>query len=353
MTKIEAKIIAGSISPQGHPIATWIATFPRHILAELNTHRMLSRNSASSRAIPFKKMLERVQNDPFIPIKWMKDHTGMQGTEYFTDAEVEELQLIKHWKIAAQNAVEEALRLSNKGVSKQHINRLLEPFMWHTAIITATEIENFIALRDDPATEIHFQELAHQMLETWNSYEFKELKAGKWHMPFGDLIDKQRLYTIIEADHGVYDPIITYKESKGDFSEQSLVDKYVLKIATACCARISYGTFEGKDDYEADIKLHDRLAASGHWSPAEHCARAMNNEEYMKYAKTVPLIENHPMSTDKFNSYEDVPGRSVTSSFGADIGIEHGWCGNFRGWIQYRKLFPNENKKDPRVKQHG
>ena len=73
MIKIEAKIIADSINPQGDRLTSILVTFPRIILAEVNTHRMLSKNTSSSRAIPFKKMVESVQNNPFIPIAWQKE----------------------------------------------------------------------------------------------------------------------------------------------------------------------------------------------------------------------------------------------------------------------------------------
>jgi thymidylate synthase ThyX len=82
---IQAKIVADSLNPQGDRLTTFIVTFPRIILAEFNTHRMFSRNSASSRAIPFDKMVKSVQENPFIPIVWQKDHKGMQGKEYLTD----------------------------------------------------------------------------------------------------------------------------------------------------------------------------------------------------------------------------------------------------------------------------
>ena len=88
--QISAEIIADSKNQFGDRITTFILTFPRIVLAEFNTHRMLSRNSASSRAIPFEKMVQMVQDDPFIPIKWMKDHKGMQGTEYFSDIEIDD-----------------------------------------------------------------------------------------------------------------------------------------------------------------------------------------------------------------------------------------------------------------------
>lgn len=73
MNKIKAEIIADTISPQGNRITSYILTYPRFIHAELMTHRMFSRNSASSRAIPFEKMLKMVEEDPFIPIAWQKD----------------------------------------------------------------------------------------------------------------------------------------------------------------------------------------------------------------------------------------------------------------------------------------
>ena len=71
--KNKVNITAHSLSPQGDELITVLATFPRIILAEINTHRMLSKNTSSSRAIPFKKMVESVQNDPFVPIAWQKE----------------------------------------------------------------------------------------------------------------------------------------------------------------------------------------------------------------------------------------------------------------------------------------
>lgn len=146
MTKISAKMITHSVNEFNIKIGTMVVTFPRYILAELNTHRMLSKNSASSRAIPFEKLLKSVEENPFIPIAWMKDHKGMQGTEYFTDKH-DIFDCTTEWSKARDFAVMEAKRLSSYGLTKQLVNRLLEPFMWHTVIITATEYSNFFALR--------------------------------------------------------------------------------------------------------------------------------------------------------------------------------------------------------------
>lgn len=345
--KIKAEIIADSICPRGHRLTTFVLTFPRFILAELNTHRLFSRNSASSRAIPFEKMVKMVEEDPFIPIAWQKDHKGMQGSEYISEKMIQDWSVEK-WLESRDNAVNLAKQLNQGGVTKQLCNRLLEPFMWHTVILTASEFDNFFELRcpkyeyskdiyfksrkdyenyyeeihnkanDDRTTldwlsinkgqsEIHMMELAECMRDARNESIPKQLQAGEWHIPFGDRIDNDRLEEVNRITNtGDYHP-----------------DQTKTKIATARCARVSYLNFEGKDDYEADIKLYNTLLASGHFSPFEHCAQVMDDEEYNNYYKGY-LCDN---GTQTYAYPES-----------------KGWCNNFRGFIQYRHLIENGNK---------
>lgn len=298
---ITAEIIADSLSPQGDRLTSFIVTCPRIVLAEFNTHRMLSRNSASSRAIPFETMLQKVMETPFIPIRWQKDHSGMQGNQYFSGRNVELAD--GAWLRARNRAVEEAKMLNkNIGVTKQFCNRLLEPFLYHTIIVTASEWENFFALRAHEAAEIHIQDLAFKMLEEYNNSTPRQLKAGEWHIPFGNKITKSNLEEQFDR-----------KIKRIEGQELSV------KIATARCARVSYLNYEGGDDYLKDVKLHDRLASMGHWSPFEHCARAMDDEEYSKHLR------------------------------GHVSDLHLGWSGNLKGFVQYRKMFDGENKNDPRV----
>lgn len=306
---ISAKIIADS-KGYDQRITSFVLTFPRIVLAEFNTHRMLSRNSASSRAIPFKTMLNLVKTDPFIPIKWQKEHKGMQGTEYFED-DYDRHQLTKNWLYARDRAVGTAISLSDCGLTKQICNRLLEPFMYHKVIATGTEWENFFALRAHPAAEIHIALLADLMLQAMNESKPKQLDVGQWHIPFGDNLREDDILPIlynINADPGT-------------------IESYKVKIATARCARVSYNNFEGNDDYNADIKLHDRLSGLGHWSPFEHCARAMSDKERVN------------SSISELVNYE---GREAYL-------VQEGWSGNFRGFVQYRKTFDWENKNEPRL----
>jgi hypothetical protein len=376
---IQAKIIADSKNQYGNRLTTMVITFPRFILAEFNTHRMLSKNSASSRAIPFKKMVKMVEENPFIPIAWQKDHKGMQGTEYFDEIGAETCKI--DWLTARNYAVQQAKILNESGgVTKQLCNRLLEPFMWHTVIISATEWENFFALRcpiytweyeegiiverskedfirsfikkyptnakselydmglvdehlnpnnslnwyniNKGQSEIHMMALAEVMWDAMNESTPKELKAGEWHIPFGDTLENG---LVIE------DLSYIICDKNGNYTDEQILEAK-LKIATARCARISY-TVIGKEskeaDYTKDIKLHDILVKSSHWSPFEHSAKAMSDEEYNTYLKGV--IELIDIDEPEYN------GGIYELKYS-----EKGWCNNFKGFIQYRKIVENE-----------
>lgn len=337
-TDFHAQIIADSINQFGNRLTTFVVTFPRIILAEFNTHRMFSRNSASSRAIPFEKMLKRVQEHPFVPIKWMKDHSGMQGVEYF-EGEYDSEEISAWWLAARDKSISFAKDMSGFGLTKQIVNRLLEPWMWHTVIVTASEWQNFFALRVHEAAEIHMQKIAGMMLEQYNNSTPKQLKAGEWHIPFGENIDEDR----ITRECGFKDDKTPWKQWK----EQRKVE-----IAVARCARVSYLNFEGQDDYEADIKLHNRLADMGHWSPFEHVAKAMGKQDLE------PFVMKIPRSFSEFDKEQIKKEWNRVSKSKASLIVQHQDIeikslsqiqSNFNGFIQYRKMFDNENKTDSRV----
>lgn len=303
--KISVQVKADSISLTGDRVVTLTGIMPRIVLAEFNTHRALSRNSASSRAIPNKKMLERVMSDAFIPLKWMKDHSGMQGEEYFTSEE--DIEYLTDMWLQARDLMIQSVKVlagpegftDGIGLTKQITNRLLEPFMWHHVIFTATEWENFLALRAHSAAEIHIQEFAYQVLEALNNSTPKILKVGEWHIPFGDNIDDERLEDILH--------VINYTP-KHIINGLDFLTHAKLEIATARCARVSYINYEGQDDYKADLDLYKRLSDMGHWSPFEHVC--------------TPI----------------------------EMGMHFG--GNLRGWRQLRSFFPFENKKDDRLNKY-
>lgn len=346
-TKISAEIVAHSVNLHGDEIISVLATFPRIILAEVNTHRMLSKNTSSSRAIPFAKMVETIQNDPFIPIAWQRSHSGMQGSEYFISlAEINYHE--KDWLDARDYAVTQATNISEVGkVTKQLANRLLEPFMWTTMLITGPKSgwDNFFNLRcpsyavstgaetkahfrskkdfftaypdatppledldwfyiNEGQAEIHIMALAECIWDAVNESDPKVLEAGEWHIPFGDNIGR------------FADIILDSEVTSLELESNILLNK--IKTSVAIAARTSY-TVVGEEkgmDYEKMIALHDRLLAQDppHSSPLEHCARAMSQAERLLYRK----VEK---------TKDDSEGL--------------GWCNNLKGFIPYRYIIDN------------
>lgn len=255
-SKTTAKVLADSKHTEYGPDLTTVeATFARSALAELNTHRVFSRNSASSRAIPVSKMLEQVQNSPFIPRRFSLAQKGMHASE-FVDFEKDPSawqDMAEWWLGARDRAIESARDGLNYGLHKQDVNRILEPFMMHTAIISSTTWTNFFHLRlatDDKGNPLAYPpifDLALAIMEAISESERVEPRRG-WHLPlFG---------------------------FEGDF-ELPFVDQ--LKVSAARTARVSYLTHDGQRNVQADIELFDRLKNNGHYSPFEHVARTAEN----------------------------------------------------------------------------
>lgn len=333
----EAKVIADSLNDYGNRLISAEIVFPRYILAEFNTHKMLSKSSASSRAIPFTKTLQSVTNNPFTPMRYMKDHPGMQGTDYFTDEEIESLSLKESWLHGRNLSIGIAEALSHKGLTKQLCNRLIEPYMWHKVLSTGTEWENFFALRAHGAAEIHMEKLAQTMLDVFNESTPKHVVAGEWHLPYGDQMDEEVLQKIADV------PL-----SHND------MQMLKVKVSTARCGRTSYtvvGSESKKHDHAVDIDMYEnRLLKPGHMSPMEHPGLSMNDEQFHNNMKRIVI---HKDEIDYYVSINPPAWYDVIKETGDEMVIdEYGWCGNFRGFIPHRKQIRRENRTDSRLKKY-
>lgn len=242
MSSIKAEIVADSISESGKRITTFFLVYPRMIHSELMTHRVFSRNAASSRAIPVKKFLKMVLDNPAAPVWWGKNQPGMQAKEELSSWRLWVAK--KVWTLASYFAVFFAWLLSKVDLHKQISNRILEPWFYMQTIVTATEFDNFYALRRHKDAQPEIKALADAMWESHNKSSPKLLKQGQWHLPY-----------IKDSDEMTNDPIV------------------LAKYCTARCCRVSYLNHDGtKPDGKKDLALHDRLLADGHMSPFEHAA---------------------------------------------------------------------------------
>ncbi len=249
------KVLLDSVSESGNRIVTVEACYPRFAHSELLTHRMLSRNSASSRAIPIHRVIEAVKTDPVIPVWWGKNQSGMQANDQLVDNDLADAK--NTWLAARDIAVKACEQLSNIGLHKQLCNRLLEPWMWITTIITATEWDNFFTLRCHKDAQPELRMIAEMIREELDKSIPQRVDDDCWHLPLVD---------------GGYD---------GDqMFHDRMTEENMIKISAGRCARVSYLTHEGKRDPQSDIDLCDKLVNSSHWSPLEHPAEAMPDSSF-------------------------------------------------------------------------
>lgn len=262
------KILADSTAPCGKRLTTWELEYPRMVHSEMLTHRTMSRNSASSRAIPIDKIIQQVIDDPALPKWWGKNQSGMQAREELSEeggAWSDRRQAEANWLRARNNAVDDARRLQALGLHKQIVNRIIEPWMFITVILSGTEFDNFFRLRCHPDAQPEIKWVADEMKRQYDATTPRELKEGEWHLPLIHEEDRN----IVPWHASVSDGVMS------DEQQNALL----CKVATGRCARVSYLTHDGKRDMSKDVELHDKLTESGHWSPFEHIACALSKPE--------------------------------------------------------------------------
>lgn len=289
MTTISAKVIADSFYPGCPRITTLELRYPRFIHSEFMTHREFSRNASSSRAIPVKKLIQDVEQDPVVPLHWGKNQPGMQARDVLSQSDQNDATA--EWLTACAHAINQAKRMADLGVHKQIVNRILEPFSHISVVVTSTNWSNFFGLRRHEDAEPHIRMLADAMWEAMKASHPEPKTPGDWHLPY-----------IKEEDYELTwkaDPVVIELMNR---SREQTIMPALLKMSVARCARVSYLNHDGTRNIHKDIELYEKLVGSTplHASPAEHQASPDPSGRYAhKY-------------------------------------------GNLKGWIQYRKTLPNE-----------
>lgn len=329
--QIKARVVADSISPAGIRLVTFEVEFPRFILPQVLTHRLLSRNTASTRAVPTQKTIERVRENPTKPLHWGKNRPGMQAYEECNSRVVlgmfqesvagmfEQVNVSvtreQAWDYAAAVMCDVSEELSNSGYHKQVAGRLIETFQSTKMVISATEFCNFFWLRRDKDAQPEIKELADRMWEAMEASEPQQLEYGEWHLPY--------VHTYRDEISGALDYVSSHKIVYEN--EDFLTLEQAQKVSVSCCAQVSYR--RNDTSLEKAEKIYDMLVTSRpvHASALEHCATPMKS----LHGKYWPYDENKRRQVEK-----DQPGvthRDVNNM---------AWSNNLRGWVQYRALVP-------------
>lgn len=327
-----AEVLTDSLTPSGVRCVTLCVTLPRMILAELNTYRIISkdgyeqefsRNSASSRAIPTEKNIVNVRANPFVPETFNKRVAGMGVGEELDEELTAEAR--KQWLRGMSHATTIAEALNEIGLDKSRANRIMEPFMWHTVIITATMWDHFLAQRcpDGDVFDPEFpaapemQLFAIKVRDALDDSTPKPLEEASWAMPYFDWDEESEMLRGLLG--GLQVPI-------------NEVINGALLVSARRVARVSFDR-QG-DDAEGLMAAYDKgvvLAQSGHYSPMEHQVRPITLVD-LKNPNINKLI-HAPM--DLFKDHRTINLKKLP--------LDRLWCGNLNGVVQFRKLLPNED----------
>lgn len=330
MSNISAQVIAQSINEEGQMITTFELEYPRIIHSELMTHRLFSRNAASSRAIPVKTLIEMVRNEPARPHRFGANQPGMQDKGVDHDALIDAGYTAQEWwNLAALSAARFAEEFALAGYHKQVANRLLEPFQRIKTVLTATEYENFWWLRDDAEADPTIEALALEMHKQYEASTPELLKPGQWHTPyvehFYDNIGTEGDDCIVFGGYYVEDEngevvVLTTEEAKS--------------ISSSCCAQVSYRRLNSTKDKALDIYGRLLTGRKVHASPFEHQA--------------TPIQASYEICEEQASEDSFI---NVTWDFSSwEQGITHVdrngqfWSGNLKGWVQHRQLLTNHTK---------
>lgn len=265
-------ILDTTIVGQSQRLTLFRVTYPRIVHAELLRHRQFSICSASSRAIPFDRMVDQYCN--FYPEKWRAHQAGMQPNEEYMFS-MEELNRIEGiYDEARSNAIRLAGELQKCGVAKEQINRLIEPFSNITHLMQGTERawEAFFALRCDKNAQYEIRQLA---IEIERQYRESKPVVSDTHIPF--ITDEERILYNMET---------------------------MMMVSSARCARTSFYNHEGKQTtLEEDLKLANSLLQNKHMSPFEFPVMGLEfayfklmSDKLQKY-----VFLGHPDSYSEFN----------------------------------------------------
>jgi len=321
----EAKVVAKSAWRNDelgeYPIVTFELTYPRLIHSEFMTHRLFSRNAASSRAIPIKKMIQQIKHNPARPVHWGKNKSGMQA-----DGElgaVKKWIAQKLWSSAARSAGRIAQLMDRAGVHKQIANRILEPFQHIRVVMTTTDIGNFMNLRDHEDAQPEIRYLAELMSQAYEKAETAYLQSDDWHTPY--------------FEKGYWKGV-NYEKTINDDGELVATSRMVnihgftlddaLRVSASCAAQASFRSLD--NSLARARRIYKRLVESKpiHASPFEHQASPMHYDDEIKFDRRF-------YEWSKGVTHQDCNG---------DL-----WSGNFCGWIQHRQLIREHNALDRKL----
>lgn len=310
-----ACVLADSISPPTpqHPngvrLISVAAEYPREVLAEFNTHTIMSKSTSSSRATPMEQMLKKIESDGHTP-EFGGNTRGMQAKDTWEGSQAEQARRI--WEDAKADAVRHARRFMELGVHKQVGNRVVENYGWTRQVITSTQWANFFTLRTHDDAHPAFRRIARMMYVAISRSTPKKLGYGDWHLPFVNDADRGQIAEICGDGDWFPEKAEPIRKMFLEHGGRTTADLFACILSAVRCARTSYNRFDGTGHgfTHGDWKTFGTLALrddSGtnpvHASPTGHQGTPLHPAQQSAYPWKVS---------------------------------------NLAGWLQFRRLIPKE-----------
>jgi hypothetical protein len=335
---MEVKLALHSKGPNETEIFTVEACYPSFLIKEWVNFPEISH---CFREVTPDGVARQVQDNPAMPVLWPKAHGKMQGSEVFDST----LSLEHQWEDCRDGVLSFTRNLKEQGLSKQLTNRLLEPWVMTTDVMTFTRegIESFLKLRHPHAkighrdyagppentpplqtrwedkvnltfpAEYNIQQLAIEMKAAMDASNPTELEEGQWHLPF---VEQKELESAVIFDGSgriAYDPLI--------------------KLSAARCAF----TNDSKS-IEQDLDGAAFLTKEHRWSPFEHQAQMIDDEAELDLFRG---YMEHDLSGKM--SKGPAPSKGLTLRIDPADGHWNLVSRNFNGCIQARALLEEKS----------
>lgn len=238
------EIVADTQRYPGNRVTTFLTKIPVHTRTHILTHRVLSRNGESSRAVPLEK-----GDFSYTPYLFPVENNKMIPGHYYDRDSKEHEECLHFWNTARDAALElcglrdpkmfqnETLKSLRKP-HKEIANRVLDPYKMVYFLITTDDLDNFFKLRCDQAAQESVQFVAKRMKHL---LDVSSPTSAYLHLPF----------------------ISNTEANSDDYTLDELA-----MISAGRCAAISFGNT--KKEVERSLRLAERLTKDGHWSPFEH-----------------------------------------------------------------------------------
>jgi hypothetical protein len=295
---IVARLITDSISQNGKRFSTFELEYPRFIHSEFMTHRMISKNASSSRAVPIGRAIQNILDNPAFPVHWGAAQAGMQASNELIGVPLDVAKEL--WRNGIEQSISLVKEFDDIGCHKQIAARWLEPGQIIKVVASGTDWDNLMWLRNDDAAQPEFHELAKCVQECFEKSTPELLYPGEYHIPY---------VTTVRTQDGTRHYI--------DSNSDSLSLDDALKISASCTAQISYRRLDDTKDKALEIFEKLFSGTKPHMSPTEH--------------QGTPIL----LSTVPWNPSTWQEGITHVRKDGTLC------SGNLTGWIQYRQTLPN------------